>query len=116
MASFRVKRVQEEVLGFVSSLLRRYNDPDFSLVTLSECQMSPDLKNAYLYYTYFTPAESDETKLGAKIAADLDNVRAEIRKEVGAGLRLKFTPQIHFRFDDAAVFGSKIDRILDQLK
>lgn len=65
MASYRRERVQDLLLGFLANEVQRLTDPRLDLVTVTAVDISPDLKNAWIYWT--CPGEVAHTAAGAAV-------------------------------------------------
>ncbi|MFW6077836.1 MAG: 30S ribosome-binding factor RbfA, partial [Hyphomicrobiales bacterium] len=75
-------------------------------VTVTEVEMSPDLRMATAYVRPFS-GEARET-----LVAALEKHRKYIRGRVTPRLGLKFAPDVRFRLDTAADYAEHIDRLL----
>lgn len=75
-------------------------------VTVTEVEMSPDLRLATVYVRPFQ-AESGERLIEA-----LGRHRRYIRGLLSPRLELKFMPDLRFRIDTAADYAERIDRLL----
>ena len=96
--SQRQLRVAELIRRRLSDVLRHgdIHDPDLNRlsITVGEVTCSPDLKVATAYVLPLGGDHRDEA-LDA-----LQRNRSEIRRVVGKGLALKFSPEIRFRIDE----------------
>ena len=75
-------------------------------VTVTEVEMSPDLRMATAYVRPF----SGDAREG--LVAALEKHRKFIRGRVTPRLGLKFAPNLRFRLDTAADYAEHIDRLL----
>lgn len=89
-------------------LLRRAKDPSLQGVTVTEVQVSPDLAVAHVFYT--APQEERE-----QIAKALKRAAPFLRRQLGAQLHLKKTPELRFEHDESLDQGMHIDSILREL-
>lgn len=90
-----------------STLLRSSKDPRVKLVTITGAQVSPDLKNARVYYTVLGDEDKRE-----EVAQALDRAKGFLRRELGAHLELKSTPELRFIYDDTLDRGMRIENLL----
>lgn len=109
--SQRQLRVGEEVKHVVAQILQRgkINDPviEKTLLSVSEVQMSPDLKIATCYIALL----GDGDKEG--VVKSLNNHSRFIRGEASRGLRqMRTMPEFRFRLDTSFDNFSKIDALL----
>jgi ribosome-binding factor A len=112
-AHVRPERVGHEIQAAVADILSRgqLRDPRIGFITITGVKMSPDLRVARVYYSMLGSAEErQQTEEG------LANAKGFIRREVTARLKLKFSPEIFFTFDESIGEGDKIDRLLREVK
>jgi len=86
---------------------RGMRDPRIGLVTITGVKMSPDLREAWVYWTVH--GDSDQRKNTAK---GLDNARGFLRREIGLKLKLRVTPDLHFTYDEAIDRGERIEQLI----
>jgi ribosome-binding factor A len=86
------------------------HDPGIGFVTLTRVQVSPDLQLARVFYT----ALGDE-KTRAASARALERAAPFLRRQIGARLRLKRTPELVFFYDESIAGQDRIERILSEL-
>lgn len=112
MSRYRPERVGEQIHKEVTRLLMsNIKDPRVAPVTLTGVQMSRDISSAKIYFTvHGDAAERKEAERGLKSAAPY------IRRELGKIMKLRFVPNISFKFDDSIGYGQKIDALLYQVR
>jgi ribosome-binding factor A len=77
-------------------LLQEVSDPRLELVTVTGVEMSPDLGHANVFVT----VHGDEAR-EAEAIAGLDSAKGRLRSMLGAEIRLRKVPELHFRIDPA---------------
>jgi ribosome-binding factor A len=108
----RPERVADQIRGELASLLaREVHDPGIGFVTLTRVQVSPDLQLARVYYT----ALGDE-KARAATAQALDRATPFLRRQIGARLRLRRTPDLKFVYDPSIAGQDRIEQLLKELQ
>jgi len=108
----RPERVADQIRGELASLLaREVHDPGIGFVTLTRVQVSPDLQLARIYYT----ALGDDKARGATAKA-LDRATPFLRRQIGARLRLKRTPDLKFVYDPSIAGQDRIEQLLKELR
>jgi len=108
----RADRVADLLKEEISQMLcTEVKDPHIGFITITDVEVSKDLQLAKVFYTIL----GDERQLGESSDA-LQRVLPFIKRQLGKRLRLRFIPDILFRYDHSLDYGSKIDTILDQLK
>lgn len=107
----RVEKVQKELRYQVSLIVQQeLKDPRIGFVTITRVEITPDLKEAKIYFTTMDVKESlDDTVNGLNRSAGF------VRKLVGERMRMKFTPQINFIYDDSLKRQGIIDEIIDKI-
>jgi ribosome-binding factor A len=105
----RVAQMVQQLLGELFA--RGMRDPRLGLVTITGVKMSPDLRDARVYWTvHGDPEQRKQTKKG------LDNARGFLRREIGSELKLRITPDLHFTYDEAIDRGERIEQLLQQVR
>ena len=104
----RLTRVGETIREELSvMLLRDLKDPRIGFVTITDVVMSPDLRQAKVYFSRIgSEDERAESLRGLQAAAGF------MRRELGHRLALKFAPEIRFFYDESLDTGARIDRLL----
>jgi ribosome-binding factor A len=111
MPTRRTVRVAEVLRKELSACMRQSLDLEGLLITISSIELPPDMKQAYIYVSTLNPEVEQEMALKL-----LNRNRAAWQSIIGRRLGLKFTPQLHFRFDDAIERGDRVMEILTQLE
>jgi ribosome-binding factor A len=107
----RVVRVNELVLRELSSLLHtRFRDRAVS-ITLTEVDITQDLRSARIYY-----AVLGDLKARHEAAQLLSKIKGELRTLLGKNVILKYTPTLEFVFDESQARGSRTLSILNELE
>jgi ribosome-binding factor A len=108
----RADRIADLILKELAEvLLRRVKDPRLTDITLTNVEVSPDLRHAKVYYSLL----GDDEKR-SKAAVGLESARGFVKRELGKRLQLRRIPDISFYFDLSLEHGSHIDRLLAELK
>ena len=107
----RPDRVADQLRGELATLLARdVHDPGIGFVTLTRVQVSPDLQIARVFYTALG---DDKTRAASRKA--LERAAPFLRRQIGARLRLKRTPELTFVYDDSIAGQDRIEQILNEL-
>jgi ribosome-binding factor A len=112
MASQRIERVQKLLRSEISTiLLRKSKDPRVGMVTVTEVDVSPDLKNARVFFSVLGDSEAESAaEAGLRRAAGF--VRSELMKV----LHLRPMPVLEFEIDRALERGSRTLDLLDRIR
>ena len=108
----RADRVSDLLKEEISQmLLKEVKDPHIGFMTITGVEVSRDLHVAKVFYTIL----GDEKQISESAQA-LDRVSHFIKRQLGKRLRMRYIPDIIFRYDHSLEYGAKIDNILDHLK
>jgi ribosome-binding factor A len=106
--SHRAERVAEEIRLALSDILRRkMHDPRVSLASISEVDLSPDLRHARVYVSALDDAERRE-----EAVAGLRHAAGFLRRELGRSLRLRYVPELAFLPDLVEERAGRIEEAL----
>ncbi len=109
MASRRQQRVAELLHQEISILLEFHTqDPRIGFVTVTEVEVTPDLKDATVFITVLTDDER-ETLVGLASATSF------FRRELARKLKLRYTPTLTFKIDPSVAYGQKIESLLAEI-
>ncbi len=107
----RSERVSGNIQRLLSELmLKGVKDPRLSGTMITSVEMTPDLKTAYIYFI----AHGGEKEKN-KALKGFESARGYLKKEVGARLGLRYTPELRFRRDSSFEYGSRIEEVLATL-
>ncbi len=111
VVSARTDRVDELLREEISSILaRNVQDPRIGFVTITDVDVSPDLRHATVWVsTIGQPEERRET-----IRA-LAHAMPYVRRQLGV-LRLRRIPELHVKADDSIERGTRVLQILNELE
>jgi ribosome-binding factor A len=106
----RLKRVREVLKRELSEIIVRELTFKTVLVTVQEVDVTPDLKHAHVFVSVLG---SEEEKKAA--FAKLHDHRKILQAAMSKRVILKYTPQLHFRFDEALERGTRVIDILSKI-
>lgn len=109
--SNRTIRVNELVQRELSAILRQRYQSESVAITITEVRVAPDLRDARVFISVVGDEEFAEQKLRWLRAK-----ATEIRQEVGRRIILKFLPKFEYRLDLATERGTRMQRLLDDIK
>ncbi len=112
MGRQRAERVGEQLKKVISELIQKeVKDPRIGFVTVTDVEVSGDLRHAKVFVSIFgSDEEREETMKG------LDKATGFIRSEVGQRIRLRHIPEILFRYDQSITRGIRISKLLQQVR
>jgi ribosome-binding factor A len=103
----RAARVREAIKEVLASEIERLKDPGIGFVTITEVTMSPDLRNAKVFYTVYG---GDVDRAATRDA--LKRATKHLRTAVAHQVRLRFAPTLEFAEDPVPERTERIDQIL----
>ena len=109
MPSFKLGRASADIQRELADLLREVKDPRVSkLLSIIKLDLSGDMSYATVYVSAIEGYEKTvESVKGLKSAAGY------LRRELGARLKLRKTPELRFIADDSIEHSAKIAKIID---
>lgn len=106
----RTVRVNELLRREINELMHTRYRSETVGITVFEVSVSPDLRNAFAYYSVIGGAREQEE--ARQFFAKYGPV---LRREVGKSVILKYLPKLNFVYDDSMERGSKTLELLDSL-
>lgn len=107
----RTSRVGETVRDALVEVFRHdLKDQRLVMVSITDVEVSPDLHFARVFVSGL---KEDETRA---LVDDLQSQRGKIRHHLGQKIRLRYTPELDFRFDDTSVRAGRIEELLRENK
>ena len=112
MSYNRSERVAEEIRKEIATMLfGEVHDPRIGFVTITKVALSKDLRQAKIYFSMIgTEEEKEKTMQG------LESASGYMRREIGKRLKLRYFPELTFKFDDSLEYAQNIEKILKEIK
>lgn len=109
MPSYRRGRINDAVAEELAICLRDARDPRIldNFVSITRCEVAPDLKVARVYYS----ALGDAKAAGEGLRA----AQGMLRRHLAMTINLRQTPELLFYADGSMAHGARIARILEEL-
>lgn len=109
MSYLRTAKVAEAIKEEVSIIISKLKDPRIKMVTITGVDVSPDLRNATIFISVIDFSKKESTLNVLKKA------KGYIKAELGKKLRMKYMPDLDFKWDESIEQGLKISKILNQM-
>ncbi len=108
----RKDRVGDLIKELISEIIvKKIRDPRLSFITITGVQIGDNLRLAKVFFSVIGDDQKKKDSLsGLKSAAGF------IKKELGLHLRLKYSPDIVFEYDNSLEYGNRIERIINSLE
>lgn len=88
----RARKLADRIKVVVAETLeRRVKDPRLGFVTITDVRVTPDLREATVFYTVL-----GDDAARAETAAALESAKGIVRAEVGRQTQVRFTPTLTF--------------------
>ena len=108
----RIEKLQELIKQEMSKmLLKELKDPRIGFVTVTDVEMTGDLREAKIYVSVMGGEEQVKSSLEG-----LNSALGFVRREIGQRIRLRFTPEISFALDTSLDYGDHIQKLLLQVE
>ena len=106
----RTRRMSVRVREIVADVIeRQVKDPRLGMVTVTDARLTPDLREATVFYTVW-----GDDAVRADTAVALESAKGVIRSAVGRGTGLKHTPSLAFVPDGVPENAKHIEDLLAQ--
>ncbi len=104
MAGFHIDRISEDIKREIISIMRELKDPRInSMLTVVKVEVSGDLSYAKVYISAIEGMEAAKTSVKG-----LESAGGYIRKQLGARLHLRKSPELKFIADDSIEKGMNL--------
>jgi len=108
MTSNRMVSVGRQIQAEIADIIRsEIDDPLIGFVTITDVEMSPDLKHARVYYSVLGDEEQKEAS-----GRGLRRAGSFIRGLIGERMELRYTPTLRFVHDETPERAQRIEELL----
>ena len=108
----RARRLGDRIKVVVAETLERgIKDPRLGFVTVTDTRVTPDLREAKIFYTVYGDDASR-----ADTAAALVSATGVVRAEIGKQCRLRFVPSVEFVADVVPDTGRHMEDLVAQVR
>ena len=92
----RARKLAVRIREVVATTLElQVKDPRLGMVTITDAKVTPDLREATLYYTVY----GDDARAAASSATALESAKGVLRTQVGRQTGVRYTPSLAFVAD-----------------
>ena len=106
----RTSRVGEMVRDALVEVLRHdLKNVDIGFTSITGIDVSPDLHFARVYMSGLSEEQTRDA------VEQLQHARGAARRFLGQRIRLRYTPELDFKYDDTAMRASRIESILQDV-
>ena len=111
MSSKRITAINQEIQKELSHLLRTVKDPRVQdcMISITRVETTPDLRWAKVYVSFLQEDRAADAMKGLRSASGY------LRRGLGQGLNLRYTPEIQWALDDSITYGAKMLALINSL-
>ena len=108
----RIERVNSLIRQEISELLQRQvKDPRLgNFIAVTEVVTSPDLRHAKVFVSRIGGEEDKQEVMKA-----LNSASSFLRRKLAGSLKLRYTPELSFRWDDSIERGDRLLHLIDDV-
>ena len=91
-------------------------DPRVGMVTITRVDLSPDFRNARVYWSHFDPAgDGEDDEADRTTQAGLESAAGFLRSALAKVLPIKRVPELRFTHDASLALGTRTLSLLSEL-
>jgi len=108
----RPKRIAHLIQKEISEILRKQiKNPQLGFVTITEVKVTDDLQHAIVYFTVYG---SEQERITTEKL--LKRITSFVRYHIGQRIRLRYTPEISFQYDETIERAARIDELINKIQ
>lgn len=107
--SIRVADVIQKEIS--QMLLESVKDPRIGFVTITRVEVSDDCRMAKIYFSVTGTVTDRESSIKG-----LESAKGFVRRELAKRIRMKYIPEIMFKFDPSIEYSIHISKVIQQTK
>jgi len=112
MQGKRSEKVADLIRKEISEMLvKMIKDPRIGFVTITRVAVSEDYRLAKVYFSVTGTVEERQRSVEG-----LNSAKGYVRKELGRRIRLRYTPEIIFKFDPSIEYAIHIGEVIRHIK
>jgi len=112
MEGKRSEKVADLIHKEISEMLvKTIKDPRIGFVTITRVAVSEDYRLAKVYFSVTGTVEERQRSVEG-----LNSAKGYVRKELGRRIRLRYTPEIIFKFDPSIEYAIHIGEVIRHIK
>lgn len=111
MNQIKIKKLESELVKTIGEIiLEEATDELMKTITVTGSEISADLSFAKVYFTSLKDMEH------MKLEQEMNEASDFFRKFVAEKMDLRQTPKLRFVYDESIEYGSRIEKILEEIK
>ena len=96
--------------------LQKAADPRFNMVTVTSVVLSPDMRNAKVYWVVSGVNQESGKEYIAEVDEAFESAEGLFKRSLAKELKLRFIPSIKFYYDDTFDVTDNVGRLLNRVK
>ena len=111
MASNKIARINDDIQRVLAARLRDIKDPRIrqGMISVTRVETTGDLRYSKVWLSVLGMENEKEFRRGLKSASGW------LRRELGAVLNLRYTPELVFELDHSIEYGAHISEVISSL-
>lgn len=111
MSSNKLARINDDIQRVIAAKLRDVKDPRVQqgMISVTRVETTGDLRYSKIWLSVMGLKSEKEFKRGLKSASGW------LRRELGASLNLRYTPELVFELDHSIEYGAHINEVINSL-
>jgi len=103
----KVSNLIKEEISLI--FLQKIQDPKLGFVTVTRVKVTPDLKQAKIYFSVF------EKELKDECINKINDIKGFIRSELAKRLNIRYVPELFFYIDETLDYVEKMEEIFEKI-
>lgn len=112
----RVYQVGERIKELVARNILFAADPRLNLVTVTAVMVSPDLRQAKVYWVVSVPPGEDRSERIEQAQEALDGSAGLFRRMLSKELGIRFVPALKFFYDDTLDTVEQVEQLMQRIR
>lgn len=107
----RTFRLAEQMREMIAWQLQKAADPRFHMVTITNVVVSPDMRNAKVYWVA-RGAQNDTSEIDQAFVSAAGLFKRALARE----LKLRFVPELKFYYDNTFDVSDEVTQLIDKVR
>lgn len=113
----RTSRLGEQIQRELASLIQfEMKNPNLGMVTINDVKVSKDLGYADVYFTVMGARGESDADIRKNTSRILNEAAGYLRSELAAMLKIRFTPQLRFHYDETLERGHYLTGLIREAR
>lgn len=111
MGTRRQARINSRIVRDLSEFIRGIKNDDLGFVTITRCEISPDLRDAKVFVSVY--GDEAEVERNFKI---LETAKGYLRSRLGKSLQTRVVPQLIFERETRIATADEMNQLINQAR